>query len=55
MRLNKTVLWTVGGLAMAGVAYAYKSMVNYRDKAIEEKLAQQELEVLEGEGGICLS
>ncbi len=54
MKLSKTILWAVGGIAMAGMAYAYKAALNYREKAFEEKLVKQELETLEGEGGICL-
>jgi len=51
MKLSRTILWTVGTLTMG---YVYKKMVNYREKVFDRKLMQQELEVLEGEGGICL-
>ncbi|MEO6033888.1 MAG: hypothetical protein ABIQ35_01405 [Verrucomicrobiota bacterium] len=54
MRFTKTILWAFGGVAIASLGVAYKAAVNCREKSIEEQLVKQELEILEGEGGICL-
>ncbi len=46
------------GLAVvlgAAAGYLYKSVVCKRDKVLDKKLLELELEVMEAEGGICLS
>ena len=55
MRLSKATMLALGSLAVAGAGYVYKTLVDHRDKVFDKKLTEQELEILEGEGGICLS
>ena len=52
-----TLSKATGLAAIAGalIGYAYKVVMCHRDKVFDAKLVEHELEVLEGEGGICLS
>jgi hypothetical protein len=49
------LLGTVGTVAMAGLGCVYGFAASHRAKLHENEMVRQELEVLEGEGGICLS
>ena len=56
MKLSKTMLWgTIGTMAMSGVGLMIRTISRYRAKLSEQQFLQQELAVLEGEGGICHS
>ncbi len=39
----------------AAAGYLYKSVTCHRQKVFNQKLLELEMEVMEGEGGICLS
>jgi hypothetical protein len=55
MKLLKTMLWaTIGTVAMGGAGLVIRTIRHCRDKIAEREFEQQELAVLEGEGGICL-
>ena len=56
MKISKTMLWTtVGTMAMSGVGLIIEITRRNRERVVERKFEEQELQVLEGEGGICLS
>ena len=58
MSISKKTLWTVGTLgtiAMGGVGWAIKTLHRVKERVADRKFLQQELAILEGEGGICLS
>ncbi len=55
MKISKTMLWTtIGTIAAGGVGVFLRAIHRCRERVFEEKFLQQELDVLEGEGGICL-
>ncbi|MDB6024278.1 MAG: hypothetical protein JWM68_501 [Verrucomicrobiales bacterium] len=55
MNILKTMLWTtVGTMAATGVGLIIEITRRYRERVFEKEFEQHELQVLEGEGGICL-
>lgn len=56
MRISKKMLWTtLGSVAVGGVGLVLRTIHHYRQRMWEREFEQQELQVLEGEGGICLN
>ena len=56
-RAQMNLLSKVTGLVIAGavIGYAYKAVKCRSEKIFDAKFVEHELNVLEGEGGICLS
>jgi hypothetical protein len=56
MKISRTMLWTtVGTMAAGGVGLLVKAVQRQREKQFDQQLLEHEIDVLEGEGGICLS
>ena len=55
MKISKTMLWTtLGTVTLGGIGLLMKTIRRYQEKVSDSQFLQQELEILEGEGGICL-
>lgn len=56
MNVSKKLLWTtVGTMAVGCLGYMLTTVRHYRRKVSDREFLKQELAVLEGEGGICLT
>ena len=55
MKRSTKLLWTAGTATLSVAGLIIRIVSRAREKMFEQKFEEQELQILEGEGGICVS